>query len=159
MANWCNNMVVFEGEPKAIEQIQLLFKMMAEKEQKENCGQLPDFVSDDNGGYFFAIYQNEGDTGIYQYDTKWLPNVGAVQQIAERYKVNFTHEYDELGCLVYGKATYIDGVLTEIDLDNADFDTYDFDEETDRYHFEGETYESDYEILETLLERKIAKTT
>ena len=30
------------------------------------------------------------------------------------------------------------------------------DEETDLYHFEGEEYESDYEILETLLERKIA---
>ncbi len=155
MANWCNNMVVFEGKPKAIEQIQQLFKMMAEKEQKENCGQLPDFVSDDNGGYFFAIYQNEGDAGIYQYETKWSPNVEVVRQIAERYKVNFTHEYEELGCLVYGKAIYTDGRLTEIDLDSADFDAYDYDEDTDRYHFEGATYESDWEILEILLERKI----
>jgi len=32
MANWCSNTVVFEGEPEAIEQIQQLFKSMAEKQ-------------------------------------------------------------------------------------------------------------------------------
>ena len=45
MANWCSNTVVFEGKPEAIEQIQKLFKLMAEQELKENCGQLPDFIS------------------------------------------------------------------------------------------------------------------
>lgn len=53
MPNLCNNTVVFEGKPEAIEQIQQLSKTMAKKQQEENCGQLPDFVTDDNGGYFF----------------------------------------------------------------------------------------------------------
>jgi len=41
-------------------------------------------------------------------------------------------------------------------LEDEDFETYHYDEEEDAYHFEGETYEGDWEILETLLERKIA---
>lgn len=156
MANWCNNMVAFEGSPEAIEQIQQLFQKMAEREQKENCGQLPGFVSDNDGGYFFNIYQNEGDTGMFQYETKWSPNTEIVRQIAAYYKVDFIQDYEELGCMVYGRAEYTDGILTDTHLEQEDFDAFEFNEDTDSYFFEGETYESEYEILETLLERKTA---
>lgn len=156
MANWCSNTVDFEGSPEAIGQIQQLFKKMAEKQQEENCGQLPDFVAGENGWYFFDIYQDFDVTGMFQYETKWSPNTEAVQKIAEKYKVNFVQGYEEMGNLVYGRATYKDGSLTDIYLDDEDFEAYEFDEETDTYHFEGETYESDYEILEALLERKTA---
>jgi len=155
MPNWCNNTVVFEGKPEAIEQIQQLFKTMAKKQQEENCGQLPDFVTDDNGGYFFEIYQDYDVTGIFQYETKWSPNIEVVQKIAEYYKVDFVQNYEELGCLVYGRATFSDKLLTDIYLEDEDFEEYQFDEKTDTYHFKGETYESDYEILEILLEQKI----
>ncbi|MBV2228258.1 MAG: hypothetical protein KUL85_15490 [Sphingobacterium mizutaii] len=155
MANWCSNTVVFEGEPEAIEQIQQLFKSMAEKQQKENWGQLPDFVEDSNGGYFFDIYQDDDITGIFQYETKWSPNIEVVQAIAEYYNVNFIQDYEELGNCICGRAMFSDKLLTDIYLDDEEFEQYEFDEETDTYHFEGEEYESDYEILETLLERKI----
>ncbi|PZP42061.1 MAG: hypothetical protein DI598_17385 [Pseudopedobacter saltans] len=156
MSNWCSNTVVFEGEHEAIEQIQQLFKSMAEKQQEENCGQLPDFVEDSNGGYFFDIYQDDDVTGIFQYETKWSPNIEVVQAIAEHYNVSFTQDYEEMGNCVYGRATFADKLLTDIYLDDEEFEQYEFDEKTDTYHFEGEEYESDYEILETLLERKIA---
>ncbi|AWG23895.1 hypothetical protein [Flavobacterium kingsejongi] len=156
MANWCSNTVVFEGKPETIEQIQQLFKLMAEKELIEQCGQLPDFVSENDGGYFFAIYQNEGDTGIFQYETKWSPNIEVVQKIAECYKVNFIQDYKELGCLIYGRATFADKLLTDTNLKDDDFEKYQFDEQADTYHFEGKEYDSDCEILETLLEQKIA---
>lgn len=156
MANWCSNTVAFKGNKKAIGKIQKLFKTMAEKEQTEEKGQLPDFIPLYNG-YFFDIYQNEGDTGIFQYQTKWSPNLEIVQKIAEYYKVNFVQDYEEMGNLIYGKAMYKNGKLTDIYLDDEDFEQYEYDEETDCYHFEGETYESDCEILETLLERKITK--
>lgn len=155
MANWCNNTVVFEGTDEAIEQITRLFKTMAEKEQKENCGQLPEFVQDTNGDYFFSISQDNECVGVFQYETKWSPNTEVVKQIAEHFKVDFTHEYEELGCLVYGQATFENGTLTETCLDSQDFDNYELDEETDTYHFEGKEYDSEWEILETLLERKI----
>ena len=155
MTNWCSNTVVFEGKPEAIEQIQQLFKSMVEKEQKEECGQLPEFVSEHNGGYFFEIYQNDDVTGIFQYETKWSPNIVEVQKIAEHYNVNFTQDYEELSNGVCGRAIFSDKLLTDIYLDEEEFEQYEFDEETDTYHFEGEEYESDYEILETLLELKI----
>ena len=69
--------------------------------------------------------------------------------------MNFVQDYEEMGNLVYGRVTFSDKALKDIYLEDEDFETYQFDEETDTYHFEGEAYESDCEILETLLERKI----
>ncbi|EFK33958.1 MULTISPECIES: DUF1281 family ferredoxin-like fold protein [Bacteroidota] len=155
MANWCSNTVVFEGKPVTITAIQELFQSMKEKEEKTEEGQLPEFISKNNGGYFFNIYWNEGDEGQFQYETKWSPNIEVIQKIAEHYEVNFTQDYEEMGNLIYGRATFYDKLLTDIYLEDEDFEQYGFDEETDTYHFEGEIYESDYEILETLLERKI----
>jgi len=156
MANWCSNTVVFEGEPEAIEQIQQLFKTMTEKQQQENCGQLPEFLDDTNGGWFFDIYQNDDVIGIFQYETKWSPNIEIVQRIAERYGVKFTQEYAEVGNQIYGKATYLEGILDDVCLSDEDLEQYHYDEETDRYYFENEEYESDCEILKILLTRKLA---
>jgi len=157
MANWCSNTIVFEGNEEAIKQIEQLFRTMRSKEEKTNQGQLPDFVTDENGGYFFNIYSNEGDTGIFQYETKWSPNIEIVQKIAAYYQVNFVQDYEEISNLVYGRVTFSDKLLTDIYLDDEDFEQYQFDEETDTYSFEGEIYDSDCEILETLLERKICQ--
>ncbi|OPC21934.1 DUF1281 family ferredoxin-like fold protein [Elizabethkingia bruuniana] len=156
MANWCSNTVVFEGKPETITAIQELFQSMKGKEEKTEQGQLPDFIPDNNGGYFFNIYWNEGDEGQFQYETKWSPNIEIIQKIAEYYQVDFVQDYEEMGNLVYGRATFSDKLLTDIYLEDKDFNNYQFYEETDSYHFEGESYESDCEILETLLERKIA---
>lgn len=153
MANWCSNTVVFEGNPETIEQIQQLFKSMAEKEKQENCGQLPDFITKDNGGWFFEIYQS--DTSVLNYQTKWVPNIEIVRAIAEHYNVDFTQEYEELGCCIYGRAIFTNGILTDTHLKYEDFGNFDFDEETNICLFEGEKYESEYDILEILLERKI----
>ena len=155
MANWCSNTVVFEGSPEAIEQIKWLFQAMATKEQQEQKGQLPDFVNQHNGGYFFDLYLDNDNTEVFQYQTKWSPNIEIVQEIAERYKVDFVQDYEEMGNLIYGQARYYKGILQDIYLEDEDFEQYEYDEETDNYLFEGETYNNDTEILEMLLERKI----
>ena len=49
MANWCSNTVVFEGKPETITVIQELFQSIKEKEEKTEEGQLPEFISKDNG--------------------------------------------------------------------------------------------------------------
>lgn len=92
MANWCSNTVVFEGKPKAIKQIQQLFQTMKEKEEKTEHGQLPNFSDDKNGGYFFNIYWNEGDEGVFQYETKWSPNSEILRGIADHYNVSFVQD-------------------------------------------------------------------
>ena len=155
MANWCSNTVVFEGTPETIEQIKWLFQAMANKEQQEQKGQLPNFVNQHNGGYFFDLYLDNDNAEVFQYQTKWSPNIEIVQEIAEHYKVDFVQDYEEMGNLIYGQAKYYNGIFQDIYLEDEDFEQYEYDEETDNYLFEGETYNNDTEILEMLLERKI----
>ena len=155
MANWCSNTVGFKGTPEAIDQIKWLFQAMATKEQQEQKGQLPDFVNQYNGGYFFDLYSDKDNTEVFQYQTKWSPNIEIVQEIAKHYKVDFVQDYEEMGNLVYGQATYNNGTLQDIYLEDDDFEQYEYNEETDKYHFEGKIHESDCDILETLLDRKI----
>ena len=157
MANWCSNTVGFKGTPEAIDQIKWLFQAMATKEQQEQKGQLPDWVNQHNGGYFFDLYSDKDNTEVFQYQTKWSPNIEIVQEIAKHYKVDFVQDYEEMGNLVYGQATYNNGTLQDIYLEDDDFEQYEYNEETDKYHFEGKIYESDCDILETLLERKIKR--
>jgi len=151
MANMCSNVVWFEANETTLKEIRELFLQMAEKEKETEYGQLPTFITED-GDWFFDIRWEDED--VLYYETRWSPNIEVVQKIAEHFKVGFTMEYEETGCLVYGRASFADGMLTDVYLENGDFGKYHFDEETDTYHFEGENYESDGEILEILLERK-----
>ena len=103
MANWCGNTVAFEGTPETIDQIKWLFQAMATKEQQEQKGQLPDWVNQHNGGYFFDLYSDKDNTEVFQYQTKWSPNIEIVQKIAEHYKLDFVQDYEEMGNLVLEK--------------------------------------------------------
>jgi hypothetical protein len=154
MANWCSNRVAFYGDVEAVRQIKVVFQTMLDKHRKSGVGQIPDFLNKENG-YFFDIYWNEEDDGIFEYETRWSPNTEIVREIADHFCVGFLHEYSETGCLLYGRTVYKDGILTDTYLEWDDFDAYHFDDERDVYHFEGEDYESDLEILEILLVRKI----
>ena len=154
MANWCSNSVAFEGDETTLEQVRLEFVKMQICENKENCGQLPKFISDKNRGYFFDILLEDGDC-IFNYQTRWSPNTEILLQIAEYFKVDFIHNYEEIGNQIYGVAVYSNNELSEIYLEEEDFEQYKYNEETDTYFFKEENYESDYEILEILLKRKI----
>ena len=141
MANWCNNNVAFEGNETALEQIKADFLKMINRENEENCGQFPDYISETRG-YFFDFLWEEGDC-IFNYQTKWSPNTDILIQIAKRHNVDFIHDYEEMGN------------LTEIGLYNDEFEQYHYDEETETYHFQGKIFDNDCEILEILLEEKI----
>jgi len=54
---------------------------------------------------------------------------------------------------VFGEATYENGTLIDHCLDYEDFARFDYGDDG-LYTFEGESYESDMEILELLLDRK-----
>jgi len=150
MANWCSNNVEFIGEHSQFEELEKLFKAMAEKEKETEQGQLPPF-GDLDGGWLF---ETRWEDGVLYYETKWSPNTAVITAIADRFSVGFTHSYSEPGNCVYGEASYKDGVLTDVALDWSDTDAYEFNEETDRYEFEGQEYDSSEEICELLLKRK-----
>ena len=154
MANWCSNSVAFEGNEIALEQVKLEFRKMIIRENQENCGQLPDFILNKSRGYFFDILLEDGGC-IFNYQTRWSPNTEILLKIAERYKVDFIYNYEEMGNQIYGVSVYSNNELMEICLEEEDFEQYDYHEETDSYFFEEEKYKSDYEILEILLKRKI----
>ena len=156
MANWCSNSVAFEGNETALEQVRLEFIKMQILENEENCGQLPEFILDKKRGYFFDILLEDGGC-IFNYQTRWSPNTEVLTQIAERFNVDFILDYEEIGNQIYGVAVYSNNELSEIYLEEEDFEQYDYHEETDTYFFEAENYESDFEILEILLKRKIQK--
>lgn len=158
MANWCSNTVTFTGNEEETDKILQLFKTMMEQEKKSGEGQIPDFVQNKDG-YFFEIYQNETDECSFQYETKWCPNIEVLYLISDYYNTEFVLEYAELGSCIYGRTTYQNQVLDDVCLDFSDFDKYQYDEEADNYQFEGGTYNSDLEILEILLERKINEQT
>src|SRR5690606_6526729 len=78
-----------------------------------------------------------------------------LKSIAERYKVNFTQDFEELGNPVFGKALFYNETLTIAKLEHEDFEKYEYDQEQDIYYFESKEYNIEYDILEILLERKL----
>lgn len=124
---------------------------MEEACRKTGEGQKPDFLEGNECRYMFDI-NVDGDS--INFWSKWSPSIETVRQIAVKYKVNFSLDYEELGCLIYGNATFTDGVLVETDLDEADFDSFQENEDGCSYSFEGEEYSSQYDIMEKLLDRK-----
>ena len=156
MANWCNNKVTFTGSEERLDKVLNLFQAMIEKESKGNIGQIPDFI-ESKSGYFFEIYQNDTDEYSFQYETRWSPNIESLWLIANHYNVGFVLDYEESGCMVYGKTIYENEILTDYFLNQCDFQDCTYNAETDCYDFEGKTYDYKEDIMKILLERKINK--
>ena len=156
MANWCSNYVLFYGQEESISQLQVLFEKMVESQKKDGLGQLPDFIDSKHGFLFDIVIQNS-EQGVFQFETTWSPNIEIIKKIGEHFSLDYIHEYEEMNNLVYGRATYENGNLIDIYLENEDFDLYQYDEYSDCYQFEGERYEGNIEILETILQRRISQ--
>lgn len=150
MPNWCSNYVQFDGTAGQLKQLQRLFEAMAAEEEKQGCGQLPDFIAPKRG-YFFSLHC-AGD--VLYYHTKRRPNSAVMVEIAHRFNVNFIHRYDEPGMLIFGEVEYRNGEITMAQLEDADFDLFEYDRDKGVWKFEGGEYENDDEIKKTLLVRK-----
>lgn len=156
MANWCFNSVSFSGNETNVKKVIELFTQLHEQEKKEHCGQKPEFVQGDD--YFFNIVIND-ETNV-QFESKWTPNISELVEIAKEYDLNFECTYEECGNMIFGKAIYTSGneEAEILDLDNEDFDLFTYDDEEDIYIYNGEKYESDFEILENIWEKKFDTT-
>ena len=152
MADFCCNTVRFVGNITNMQELQELFAAMAEKETETQQGQLPPFVEATEG----YMFQTALEDGVLFYQTKWSPNFEVIKQIADLYGLGFYMSYDELGNMIYGEALYENGKLVNLFLEDCDFEQYEYQEETEDYLFEGQVYESDYDILEILIEHKKA---
>lgn len=150
MPNWYSNRVEFTGDATLHKKLKKLFDSLRKREIKTQQGQFPDFVQAASGWMHEIRYE---ENALY-YETKWCPNHEIVLAVARHFNCGFNYSYEETGCLIYGETVYKDSILTERWLTPADFDLYEMPDDCDKYLFEGREYESDYEILEILLERK-----
>ncbi|QGN22506.1 hypothetical protein [Elizabethkingia anophelis] len=150
MENWCSNFVQFSGDSEALREIEWLFRAMYALERETGQGQQPPFIAGNDGN----IHQIDFfDRKIY-FETPSVPNIDLLVQVADRYGVDFSLDYHELGCSVFGEADYVQGNLTDIRLDVEDFERFTYDLQEQAYVYEGLFYGSDAEILEIMLEFK-----
>lgn len=145
MPNWCSNHI-FTSNQDVIE----LFKKLQKRQKESGNGETMDWFNDER--YLFDIEFN-GDS--VTFETKWSPPLKTAEAISKLFNTEIVLDYDEPGMCAFGK--YIVSPNSELHyfLTMDDFNKYDYDEDKDCYIYEGEEYESDYEIKEILLEKLI----
>jgi len=113
MANYCSNAVLFIGDKKAVQTVRDLFAEIQRKQAGSNRYHLPDFVSGGRG------YMEDIETGQdwLLYETRWVPNLEVLVQIAARYELEFIAKYDEPMNGLYGEAVFTAGDLHLANLD------------------------------------------
>lgn len=154
MPNWCYNQLYFTGNKVAVKEAKELFIQMMDECNKTNEGQKPIFIEDVEEGYFFDIQAYAKDNQI-SYETRWTPNIKDVVKIAEKWKgLDFTLNYQERGCLIFGKAIYKDGNLSIYDLSGSTQQSVDYDQDEDMYSFKDKCSASEGEILEDIFEEE-----
>lgn len=116
MANYCSNAVLFIGDDSAVTGVRDLFAEIQRKQAKSNRYHLPDFVSGGRG------YMEDIETGQdwLLYETRWVPNLEVLVQIATRYELEFIAKYDEPMNGLYGEAVFTAGDLHFANLDAHD---------------------------------------
>ncbi|MEO7216339.1 hypothetical protein [Mucilaginibacter sp.] len=107
MANWCSNIVSFKGDKQSSLQITKLFNQLMAQEKAQERGQLPEFITDEDG-YMFEIWRI---ANVVTYETRWSPNTAIVKAIADHFQVDFIYEYVEPMNSIHGKLSYSNGEL------------------------------------------------
>ena len=123
MANYCSNAVLFIGSEASVAAVRELFAEIQRKQTKSNRYHLPDFVSGGRG------YMEDIETGQewLLYETRWVPNLEVLAQIAERYELDFIARFEEPMNALYGEAVYTANELHRVNLSTytePDWPTY-----------------------------------
>jgi len=92
MANYCSNSVLFLGDRESVAAVRDLFVKIELHQHMTDTYHLPDFVKAEDG-CMWDIYDSEG---WLNYETRWSPNLEVLEQVAEKYNVNFICHYAEM---------------------------------------------------------------
>lgn len=148
MANWCDNIILFAGDPEKIAHLLELFFEQAEPDMH----QMPGFVTAENWAMIDMEFYNNGR--IY-YRTRWEPNLEALQQIADHFDVGFVNRYAEPDMFIWGEAIYQNGQGRDIRLELSDYQRCHYNTEFKCFMCNGKSYKSDYQAFEEMLDDKI----
>jgi hypothetical protein len=152
MANWCNNYLILNGTEAGIQNTIKIFSEIEEQQNQTGKYYLPEFVTAESS-HMTDIVVSEN---TINYQTRWVPNLEALVQIARRTGVDFVSQYDELQMGIIGEATYQNGVFSNVRLDGNDLQQYHYDIDTATYLYNGQNYEDEWSVLLELLENKKA---
>ena len=108
MANWCSNSVVFIADDEKRRAIHALFADIQLKQEQDGRYHLPDFAKDESG----VMTDIEIDERHAAYESRWVPNLQLLMQIADHYDAGFVSRFEERQNGVIGEARYEVGVLT-----------------------------------------------
>lgn len=127
-------------------------RTLIEREAIDNSGQLYYFNTKKEG----YLFETTIEDNTLSYLTKWSPNTQVMVEVADHFGLNYNHWYDEQGMQIYGMDSYQAGHLSEVSLDESDFSLYTYNEQNDCYWFEGQSYTTEEDTMETLLSRKLS---
>jgi len=108
MANWCSNSVVFVADDEKSKAIYTLFSDIQLKQKQDGRYHLPDFAKDERG----VMTDIEMDDRHITYESRWVPNLQLLMEIADYYGAGFVSRFEEMQNGVIGEARYEAGVLT-----------------------------------------------
>ena len=94
------------------------------------------------------------DKHAIHYETRWVPNLDLLVQLAEKYQVGFISKFQAMSNGLYGEAAYSDGKLTAVTLSKEELTTLHYDKTKNGYLLRDEVYEYKGDLLDVLLEQK-----
>lgn len=151
MPNWCSNSVVFSAIDDTLEKIRNMFAEIEQKQQQDEKYHLPDFVTEDKG-YMQDILI---DKNRISFETRWVPNIETLMEIADFYEAGFICKYDEMANGIFGEARYDRNTLVMVKLDMDDFKAIHYDKIQKGYPCGGQVFEYEGDLLDYLLEQKM----
>ncbi len=168
MANECYNQVHIKGDVENIASFMAEIAEIKAHLKQYKTSTYPSYILDTKENkeelkYMFDFDIDEILNGecLFSFTTKWTPATNELVLMAKHHKLDFVLNYDELGDGVYGEAIYNaeDDTLAKYDLDSSDLDPIEYNSEEDEYLFEGKSYESQYDILQIIFDRKFNAVT
>jgi hypothetical protein len=151
MPNWCSNSVVFSAVEDTLEKIRELFAQIEQKQQQDEKYHLPSFVTKEEGYMQDIII----DKNRINFETRWVPNIETLIEIADFYQAGFTCKYDEMANGIFGEARYDQSALIMANLDMEDFKAIRYDKQQKGYPCGQQVFEYEGDLLDYLLEQKM----
>lgn len=147
MANNCGNSILFQGD-----KVSECMEFVKSRIREDGNGI---FLVD--GEYDRYCFEIDADSERLNFITKWGPDILQIHALALKFGLQYEYYYEELGCEVYGCAIFDGDFISIYDLEESHFQEIEENEEEGTYRFRGEEYESQYDILDILLEEEIKK--
>lgn len=151
MPNWCSNSVVFSADEPTLEKIREMFAEIEQKQQQDEKYHLPDFVTEEKGYMQDIII----DKNRITFETRWVPNIETLLEIANFYQAGFVCKYDEMANGIFGEARYDRSTLVMVNLDMEYFRAVRYDKLQKGYPCGEQVFEYEGDLLDYLLEQKM----